>query len=199
MKTTPFTPSTATMPRQISKKFRSYIIARLAETCGLLTNGDAIKSATLSAIEKYISENIIPAKSLPREILLIFTILRPEIDRAIERSAQARCRVRKHPSAPEQSVPTPVPSNTDSTNGPRRFNPNGPLMHNDNLTSISSLYPQRSGQTKLMKNIFGIYRFSIVANAGSYSRNVSGDKMLSCNRTYTHDGAFKVIIIVPSI
>ncbi len=50
MKTTPFTPSTATMPRQISKKFRSYIIARLAETCGLLTNGDAIKSATLSAI-----------------------------------------------------------------------------------------------------------------------------------------------------
>ena len=138
MKTTPFTPSTATMPRQISKKFRSYIIARLAETCGLLTNGDAIKSATLSAIEKYISERIIPAKSLPREILLIFTILRPEIDRAIERSAKARCRVRKHPSAPEQSVPTPVPSNTDSTNGPRRFNPNGPLMHNDNLTSISS-------------------------------------------------------------
>ena len=46
MKNTSFTPSTATMPRQISKKFRSYIIARLAETCGLLTNGDAIKSAT---------------------------------------------------------------------------------------------------------------------------------------------------------
>ncbi|WP_297062645.1 hypothetical protein [uncultured Duncaniella sp.] len=149
MKKTPLTPSTATLSRQISKKFHSYIIARLTETCGLLTNGDAIKSATLLAIEKYISESIISAKSLPREILLIFTILRPEIDRAIERSAKARCRVRKHPSAPEQAVPTPIPSNTDSTNRPKRFSPNGPLMLNDSLTAIpASLHSALSATVK---------------------------------------------------
>ena len=81
------------------------------------------------------------------------------------------------------------------------FQLNGPLMHNDNLTSISSSISSALSATirpdeideEITDEIVDEYIRNIPFLNRSQrrfsSRNVSGDKMLSCNRTYTHDGA----------
>ncbi|WP_438589154.1 hypothetical protein [Duncaniella dubosii] len=105
-----------------------------------------------SAIEKYIQKALFPAQIIASEILLIFHILRLKstVPLTLSKPDAASGSIRQRGNSPFRTLA----SNTDSTNGPRRFNPNGPLMHNDNLTSISSSISSssirnESGQTEI--------------------------------------------------
>lgn len=129
---------TTTPVRQISRKFRAYIMQRIATTCALLTDGTSIEAGTLAAINAYISCAAVPTATAPKELILIFTLLRPEIDRAIERSAKARTRKRRPHTATVKDVKDNASAAQDTEAGkPRPFNPNGPLIIPDSRLPLA--------------------------------------------------------------
>lgn len=77
---------------QVSKKFYGYISERVAETCRLLPDVATTGREVMAIIDSYISGHKVNPEDFGLEIRLIFTLLRPEIDRALSRSANARHR-----------------------------------------------------------------------------------------------------------
>lgn len=83
----------ATTPQlPVSKKFYAALTLRIADTCRLLPDGAAICNTLIAFIGSYILSGKADMDSLTLEGQMIFTLLRPEIDRAVERSAAARRR-----------------------------------------------------------------------------------------------------------
>lgn len=75
----------------VSTNFYRYILDRIKASCRMI-NRDEIYADAVNAIAKYLDSGIVPASDCKPELQLIFTLLRPEIDKAISRSAAARNR-----------------------------------------------------------------------------------------------------------
>ncbi len=77
----------------VSKKFRADIRSRISETCGTISLSTETAALCNAAVDRYIAGGEIPApEESPIEVLIVFNILRAEIDRAAARSAAARRR-----------------------------------------------------------------------------------------------------------
>lgn len=74
----------------VSKKFRAYLTERVEEACAIC--GSLSVADVISVIDSYISTGVTPDNLTGVGLALVFTILRPEIDRAVMRSAAARRR-----------------------------------------------------------------------------------------------------------
>lgn len=87
----------------VSKKFRAYLIGRIAEACLIAPELDPAEA--LDAIDRYISRGTAPdnLSDAPLALRLVFTLLRPEIDRAIVRSVAARERARRRKHTDRQA------------------------------------------------------------------------------------------------
>lgn len=75
----------------VSKKFYEDLRTRVADTCGLIGKPSLFGRA-MAVIDGYILENKFPGQACETEVMLIFTLLRSEIDKAMSRSAAARKR-----------------------------------------------------------------------------------------------------------
>lgn len=83
----------ATTPQlPVSKKFYAALTLRIADTCRVLPDGATLCDTLITFIGSYILSGKADMDSLSLECQIIFTLLRPEIDRAVERSAAARRR-----------------------------------------------------------------------------------------------------------
>lgn len=76
----------------VSRKFYNDLVDRIVEACGLLPNAGNLRMEAIMMINSYLHKKTIDLTACPPELALIFTILRPEIDRAMARSASARRR-----------------------------------------------------------------------------------------------------------
>lgn len=92
---------------KVSKKFHAYIHGRVSEACAVYGQ-PALAVVASGMIDVYIADGVIPSADSDAVCMMIFTILRPEIDRAIERSASARRRaaLRRVDSAVMEDVST---------------------------------------------------------------------------------------------
>lgn len=75
----------------VSQKFYRYMEERIAGAC-LLLGGKIRHEDVVAVINRYLYAAELPGTGIPTEILLIFTLLRPEIDKAMARTAAARAR-----------------------------------------------------------------------------------------------------------
>lgn len=86
----------------VSKKFYTYISERVTAACAMAAHSEAMAAACMGAIDSYLADGTEPGRDVSPTLLLIFTLLRPEIDRAAKRSEAARLHAarRKQPSSP---------------------------------------------------------------------------------------------------
>lgn len=91
----------------VSKKFYAYISGRVAAASLMSAGKERTLSDSMEAIDAYIATGMEPAPDSSTETLMIFAILRPEIDRAMARSAAARIRAAKRR---ELKAPAPLPN-----------------------------------------------------------------------------------------
>lgn len=91
VKTTPTVKTASDAGLRVSKKFYAYVTERVTEACGLIGDVELLCKA-MAAIDAYLADGIEPDSEAGTALLLIFNILRPEIDRAVSRSATARSR-----------------------------------------------------------------------------------------------------------
>lgn len=74
----------------VSKKFYTEVDTRIRaaiEAAGMCSDDYA---ATRSAVDLYLSDGTVPTELHPVAVRLLFAVLRPEIDKAVERSRRAR-------------------------------------------------------------------------------------------------------------
>lgn len=90
----------------VSKKFYAEIINRV--TSSFSSTGNKYCREAINVIDNYIIENITPSTDCDSLILLMFNLLRPEIDKAIQRSRRAR------KSRAKQAAAKPIDTKTSS-------------------------------------------------------------------------------------
>ena len=78
-------------PCPVSKKFYTYVSGRVRESLMSIGQEEAV-AETMACIDRYMAAGSLPAVDSCPAVLLIFSILRPEIDKAILRSSRARRR-----------------------------------------------------------------------------------------------------------
>lgn len=97
--------------RPVSQKFYRYMEERITGAC-LLLGGKIRHEDVLAVINRYLYAAELPGTGIPTEILLIFTLLRPEIDKAMARTAAARARAAARRR--KSGTKTPVPSKSEA-------------------------------------------------------------------------------------
>lgn len=75
----------------VSARFYTNMLERIANSCSAI-NRQELYDETVGIIREYLLDGIVPDTECRTEIILIFTLLRPEIDKAMVRSAAARRR-----------------------------------------------------------------------------------------------------------
>lgn len=100
--------------KNVSKKFYSDICIRLAEAAAVVGGGETGADEMRAAVDRYIADGTVPGADEDVSVRLVFTILRPEIDKALERSRKAKTRaaLRKKAKAGSEIVEpseTPAP------------------------------------------------------------------------------------------
>lgn len=88
--------------RPVSRKFYTYISDRVRESMRLTGHEEAIGEA-MASIDRYLADGSIPSEDADPAVRLTFALLRPEIDKAIERSNRARKRRRTAGKSAEKS------------------------------------------------------------------------------------------------
>lgn len=76
----------------VSKKFYASVTARVRESLTLIGRSDAVDE-TMAVIDRYMTAGTVPPTDCDEAVVLTFSLLRPEVDKAIRRSANARLRV----------------------------------------------------------------------------------------------------------
>lgn len=89
--------------RTVSSKFRSYLRSRIDSACALSPETDS--NVVMTLVDAYIATGKIPATGCGLIVQMIFTLLRPEIDKAIARSEAARQRAKTRSLAPLKPIP----------------------------------------------------------------------------------------------
>ena len=82
----------------VSKKFYAYLSGRVRESLTLIGREDAVAEA-MACIDSYMADGSLPPADSCPAVVLTFSILRPEIDKAIQRSIRARSRSAKKTAA----------------------------------------------------------------------------------------------------
>lgn len=101
----------------VSKKFYAYLSVRVRESLVLIGREDAVAEA-MACIDRYMADGSLPQADSCPAILLSFSILRPEIDKAVMRSSRARSRNAKKVSisaADNQNVMASADANSETT------------------------------------------------------------------------------------
>lgn len=89
----------------VSKKFYTYISERVTAACAMAAHSEAMAAACMDAIDSYLADGTEPGRDVPPTVLLIFTLLRPEIDRAAKRSEAARLRAARRNQSSSPTLP----------------------------------------------------------------------------------------------
>lgn len=83
------------LSESVSKKFFEDIYSRVEQTCFLFgLRGTLLRDDVMKAFDAYVETGAIPVDAKDRETVMVFTLLLPEIDRAVARSAAARKRAK---------------------------------------------------------------------------------------------------------
>lgn len=75
----------------VSKKFYAYLSGRVRESLMLIGREDAVAEA-MACTDRYMADGSLPPANICPAGLLTYSILRPEIDKVIQRSSRARSR-----------------------------------------------------------------------------------------------------------
>ena len=103
----------STLP--VSTKFYSEIHSRVHDSVMAVTgNRPAEAQRVFAAIDRYITHGIAPAADADTLIVLTFSLLRPEIDKAMARSKRARQRSLRRREATVRTASTPVLLSTEA-------------------------------------------------------------------------------------
>lgn len=86
----------------VSRKFYTYISDRVRESMSLTGREEAAAEA-MACIDRYMADGSVPPDDADPAVRLTFALLRPEIDKAIERSNRARKRRRTAGKSAEKS------------------------------------------------------------------------------------------------
>lgn len=78
--------------RPVSEKFYAALRGRVEEACGVVPQRAATGAEVLEAVDSYLAGNDIVLERLSLLGRVVFLLLRPEIDKAVSRSAAARSR-----------------------------------------------------------------------------------------------------------
>ena len=79
----------------VSQKFYNEISARIRSAFASVSPSDALAESAICCVESYLREGLLPSGAVVESVRLMFALLRPEIDKAMARSAAARRRRRK--------------------------------------------------------------------------------------------------------
>ncbi|MCM1355013.1 MAG: hypothetical protein NC212_01235 [Staphylococcus sp.] len=124
--------STPKLP--VSDNFYTSIKERVASAAGVC-GGNGLEREVMAVIDRYMIECIEPHGE-QTEVMLIFTLLKSEIDKAVKRSAAARARgKRRHESSVDEMADTQIPAADDS----------------EKMSEALALTPNRK-QRRLMEN-----------------------------------------------
>ena len=91
-------------PLPVSKKFYAAIRQRVTDSCACLPNGKEVCKSALALIDTYLAMGEADLDWRPIECSLIFALVKPEIDRAIERSKAAKARAARKKKTMENAV-----------------------------------------------------------------------------------------------
>lgn len=82
----------------VSKNFYASVTGRVSESLGLIGRMDAVEE-TMACIDRYMADGTVPSVGTDAAILLTFSLLRAEIDKALQRSRRARQRAADNKAA----------------------------------------------------------------------------------------------------
>lgn len=88
-------------PCPVSKNFYASVTDRVRESLGLIGRTDAVEG-TIACIDRYMADGTVPSTGTDAAILLTFNLLRPEIDKALQRSRRARQRAAENKAAADR-------------------------------------------------------------------------------------------------
>lgn len=88
-------------PCPVSKNFYASVTDRVSESLGLIGRTDAVEE-TMACIDRYMADGTVPSTGTDAAILLTFNLLRPEIDKALQRSRRARQRAAENKAAADR-------------------------------------------------------------------------------------------------
>lgn len=88
-------------PCPVSKNFYASVTGHVRESLGLIGRSDAVE-ATIACIDRYMADGTVPPTGTDAAILLTFSLLRPEIDKALQRSRRARQRAAENKAAADR-------------------------------------------------------------------------------------------------
>lgn len=88
-------------PCPVSKNFYASVTNRVRESLGLIGRTDAVEK-TIACIDRYMADGTAPTAGTDTAILLTFSLLRPEIDKALQRSRRARQRAAENKAAADR-------------------------------------------------------------------------------------------------
>ncbi|WP_300504529.1 hypothetical protein [uncultured Duncaniella sp.] len=91
-------------PLPVSKKFYASIRQRVTDSCNCLPNGKEVCKSALALIDTYLAMGEADIDWRPIECSLIFALVKPEIDRAMERSRAAKARAARKKKTMESAV-----------------------------------------------------------------------------------------------
>lgn len=135
--------------RPVSRKFYTYISDRVRESMSLTGREDAADEA-MTCLDRYLTDGSVPSENTDPAVRLTFALLRPEIDKAIERSNRARKRRRTAGKSAEKSgAKAAYPTEPHSINA----NPAADSFHNtatdDGEESATPFVPRNRRERRL--------------------------------------------------
>lgn len=133
----------------VSQKFYRYMEERIAGAC-LLLGGKIRHEDVMAVINRYLYAAELPDSGISTEILLIFTLLRPEIDKAMARTAAARARAAARRR--KTGTKTPVPSKSEvQTIGETGAAPTAPEANSEPAQPRLNRSERRRAQQKVRR------------------------------------------------
>ncbi|MCM1356807.1 MAG: hypothetical protein NC212_10435 [Staphylococcus sp.] len=81
-----------TTVKNVSRKFYADICGRVADAATVVGGGETAADEMRIVVERYIADGTEPGADEDMSVRLVFAILRPEIDKALERSRMAKAR-----------------------------------------------------------------------------------------------------------
>lgn len=94
-------------PLPVSRKFYAGIVERIYNSYPKISEGVTLARETRECVDAYMLSGTVPQDSIDPRVKLGFVLLRPEIDKAMARSAAARNRHRKSSSEPSEEGKKP--------------------------------------------------------------------------------------------
>lgn len=95
---------TGALAAAVSRKFYSDIRDRLVDACALLSSHKDLAVMVMDMLDTYVATGVCDSGRHSSEAMMIFTLLSPEIDKAVSRSKSARERALSRKKVPAVTV-----------------------------------------------------------------------------------------------